>query len=226
MDAFKTNGILDLSIIRGYKKEKISFPNVTYFENSDFMTNNILHSLMNARPKIEQAISSKEDIIVSYSDIWYEPAVVRQLIQSKELISAVVDTDWEEYYEGRTDHPIEEAENVIFDDSQHILKIGKHIITEKKLKENQGEFIGLWKFTPEGAQIFLDTFDQLNNKLGMTDPYQNTKEWQKSYITDIFQELTDRNVKIHVTVIQKGWKEFDTVQDFKKAGGELPDQTE
>ena len=102
-----------------------------------------------------------------------------------------------------------------------MLKIGKHIFTNDTAKDKQGEFIGLWKFTPKGAKIFLEHFDKLNSRLKLTDPYQNTKEWQKSYITDILQEMIDTGVKIYCVLIQQNWMEFDTVQDFKKIGGEI-----
>ncbi len=216
MELFKNNGINDISIIRGYRKEKINFPSVTYFENTDFWNNNILHSLMFARPKLEEAIKTGEDVVMTYSDIWYNDSVVKELLKSKEIIASIVDTDWESYYDGRTYHPISEAENVITNDNKVMLKIGKHIFTDKTPKDKQGEFIGLWKFTPEGARIFLEHFDRLNAELKMRDPYQNTKEWQKSYITDIFQELIDKGVKIHCVLIQKNWMEFDTVQDYKR----------
>ncbi|MBL7147239.1 MAG: phosphocholine cytidylyltransferase family protein [Nanoarchaeota archaeon] len=224
LELFRNNGINDLSVIKGYKKEEINYPGMTYFENDDFLNNNILHSLMHARAKFEEAIKTGEDIVVTYSDIWYNDSVVKALLKSKEAIASVVDTDWEEYYEGRTDHPISEAENVILDNDKSIAKIGKHIFTDDIPKNKQGEFIGLWKFTPEGIQKFLKHFDRLNSTLKKTDPYQNAKEWQKSYITDIFQEMIDQGEQLHCVLIQKNWMEFDTVQDFKKIGGQVDDK--
>lgn len=216
IELFQKNGINDISIIKGYNKDKINLPNITYFENNDFLNNNILHSLMFARPKLEEAIKTNEDIIISYSDIWYNDYVVKALLESKEPISSIVDTDWESYYKGRTDHPIEEAEKVILDNNKKMLKIGKHISENKTPEHQLGEFIGLWKFTPEGIKTFLKHFDRLNSKLKPTDPYQNTKEWQKSYITDIFQEMIDQGETLHCTLIQKNWMEFDTVQDYER----------
>src|SRR3989338_9157123 len=221
IDLFRNNGINDISVIRGYKKDKINFPKVTYFENTDFWNNNILHSLMRARSKLEEAIKTKEDAVMTYSDIWYNDSVVKALLKSKEDFASIVDTDWNDYYKGRTDHPISEAENVIIGDNKRMLKIGKHIFTEGIKKEKQGEFIGLWKFTPEGTNIFLKHFDRLNSTLKMTDPYQNAKEWQKSYITDIFQEMIDKGEKIYCAPIKKNWAEFDTIQDYKRIGGEI-----
>lgn len=221
IELLKSNGIDDISIIRGYKKEKISFSGVTYFENSDFWNNNILHSLMSAREKLEESIKANEEVIISYSDIWYNDSVVKKLLGSKHDIAAIVDTDWEDYYYGRTEHPTLEAENVILGDDKEIIKIGKHIFTHNIEKEKQGEFIGFWKFTTNGTKIFLKHFDRLNKTLKMTDPYQNSKEWQKSYITDIFQEIVDKNEKIYAVLIQKNWKEFDTVQDYLRINKEI-----
>jgi len=226
IELFRSNGINDISVIRGYKKEKINFPDITYFENTDFWNNNILHSLMCARAKLDEAVKSNEEIVISYSDIWYNDSVIKALLRSKEDIASIVDTDWEGYYDGRTHHPISEAENVIIDDNKRMLKIGKHIFTDKVPKDKQGEFIGLWKFTSEGIKIFLKHFDRLNSNLNKTDPYQNTKEWQKSYMTDIFQEMIDQGENLYCVPIQKNWKEFDTVQDFLRVGGEIPENIE
>jgi len=223
VELFRNNGIKDISVIRGYKKERINLLDVTYFENNDFWNNNILHSLMFARAKLEEAINTKEELIISYSDIWYNDGVVKKLLEDGHAISAIVDADWMDYYDGRTDHPISEAENVVMGNNKKILKIGKHIFTDKISKNKQGEFIGLWKFNPEGIKIFLKHFDRLNSILNKTDPYQSAKEWQKSYITDIFQEMIDEGEELYCVLIQKNWKEFDTVQDFIRVGGENPE---
>ena len=212
---FRNNGVSDVSVIRGYKKEKINFPNVTYFENSAFKDNNILHSLITAREKFEEAIRTNEDIIVSYSDIWYEDSVVKKLLGSEKDISAIVDIDWEEYYDGRTDHPISEAEKVSIGNNNKILKIGKNINLNTS-EDKYGEFIGLWKFTPEGAKVFLRHFDRLNSDLNKKDPFQSAMEWQKSYITDIFQDMVEKGINIHCVLIKKNWMEFDTIQDFMR----------
>lgn len=216
LEIFKNNGISDISVIKGYQKEKINFAGLAYFENTDFQNNNILHSLMFARPKLEEAMKLGEDVIVSYSDILYEDSVVKALLSSSEPIAAIVDIDWEEYYQGRTLHPITEAENVVIGDKGEMLKVGKNVFTSGLSKDKQGEFIGLWKFTPEGIGIFLKHFDRLNSTLAKTDPYQNSKEWQKSYITDIFQEMIDNGEKIHCVLIRKNWWEMDTPEDLEK----------
>ncbi|MFH1453397.1 MAG: phosphocholine cytidylyltransferase family protein [Armatimonadota bacterium] len=216
IDIFRDNGINDISTVVGYRKEKINFDNISYFENTDFNNNNILHSLMFARSKMEEAVKTGEDVIITYSDIWYNEGVVKKLLSSSGDISAVVDIEWHEYYDGRTDHPIHEAENVILDDKSAVLKIGKHIFTSHIPSTKEGEFIGLWKFTSRGAEAFLKTFDRLDKSLKKDEPFQRASQWQKAYITDIFQEMVDKGGKIYGVLIKQNWKEFDTVQDYMR----------
>lgn len=226
IELFRGNGISDISVIRGYKREKINFPGITYFENTDFWNNNILHSLMCARAKLEEAIESGEAVVVTYSDILYSDSVVKKLLKSEHAIASIVDTDWQDHYTDRINHPPSEAELVIMDSNNRKLKIGKHVFAEGIDGHKHGEFIGLWKFTPEGIRAFLKHFDRLHSTLKRTEPYQRAKEWQKSYITDIFQEMIDRGEELHCVLIEKNWAEFDTVQDFERIGGEIPQELE
>ena len=48
-------------------------------------------------------------------------------------------------------------------------------------------------------------------------PFQRAKIFQKAYLTDFIQELVDIGIKVHCVIIESGWKEIDTVEDYKKA---------
>ena len=50
--------------------------------------------------------------------------ILDALLEEREDISVVVDIDWRGYYVGRKDHPISEAENVIFNLNNEVEKIG------------------------------------------------------------------------------------------------------
>ncbi len=207
LDAYKKNEINDISIIRGYKKEKINYKGIQYFENTDYKNNNILNSIFYA----EKIING--NIIISYSDILFESSVVDRLQKSDHDISVVVDIDWRGYYVGRKDHPISEAENVIFNSNNEVEKIGK-INTGNE--EVHGEFIGMIKLTSRGTEIFKHHFHRLK-KIYWNKPFQRAKIFQKAYLTDFIQELVDIGIKIHCVIIESGWKEIDTVEDYQKA---------
>ncbi len=207
LDSYKKCGIKDISIIRGYKKEKINYKGIKYFENTDYENNNVLNSIFYA----EKVING--NIIISYSDILFDPSVVQRALDSVHDISVVVDIDWRGYYVGRKDHPISEAENVIFNSNNEVEKIGK-INTGKE--EVHGEFIGMIKLSNRGADLFKQHFNRLK-KIYWNKPFQRAKIFQKAYLTDLIQELVDIGIKVHCVIIESGWKEIDTVEDYKKA---------
>jgi L-glutamine-phosphate cytidylyltransferase len=205
--SYKKCGIKDISLIKGYKKEKINYKGIKYFENNDYKENNILNSIFYA----ENFING--NIIISYSDILFNSSVVQRTLDSNHDISVVVDIDWRGYYVGRKDHPISEAENVIFNSNNEVEKIGK-INTGKE--EIHGEFIGMIKLSNRGTEIFKEHFNRLK-KIYWNKPFQRAKIFQKAYLTDFIQELVDIGIKVHCVIIESGWKEIDTVEDYKKA---------
>ena len=207
LDSYKKNNISDISLIRGYKKEKINYKGIKYFENNDYKNNNILNSIFYA----EKIING--NIIISYSDILFDQSVVERTLKSDHDISVVVDIDWRGYYVGRKDHPISEAENVIFNSNNEVEKIGK-INTGNE--EVHGEFIGMIKLSNRGTEIFKEHFHRLK-KIYWNKPFQRAKIFQKAYLTDFIQELVDIGIKVHCVIIESGWKEIDTVEDYKKA---------
>lgn len=200
-------GIEDISLVRGYKKNKINYKGIKYFDNNDYKNNNILNSIFYA----EEVIN--DNIIISYSDILFEPFIVQRILDSKYDISVVVDIDWKDYYIDRKEHPLSEAENVIFNSNNEVVKIGK-IATEKE--EVHGEFIGMIKLNKYGCKIFKENFHRVKKSF-WNKPFQRAKIFQKAYLTDMIQELVDIGIKVHCVVIKRGWKEIDTVEDYKKA---------
>ena len=219
IDNFNSNGIDRISVVTGYKAEKINFDDLDRYHNDQYLNNNVLHSLLYARPALEQAQKEKQSVIVSYSDIWFHPDVVKRLMESNGDINLMVDTDWQSAYEGRTDHPLSEAELAFFTSPGILKAIGKNSRPPMEDKCITGEFIGLFMLSPAGIEKFLNVFDIINKSLSAKSPFENAAEWQKSYITDIMQYMVSNQVLIDCVSIIGGWKEFDTEQDFN---GGLP----
>jgi len=207
LSAYRDCGIDNISVIKGYKKNKINYKNLKYFDNKDYTNNNILNSIFCG----EKVING--NVIIAYSDILFESSVVRRLLDSDHDISVVVDIDWRGYYVDRKEHPLAEAENVIFNSNNEVIKIGK-MPTEKQ--EVHGEFIGMIKLSHRGAEIFKQNFHRVK-KLYWNKPFQRAKTFQNAYLTDMIQELVDIGIKVHCVIIERGWKEIDTVEDYQKA---------
>ena len=207
LDAYRDCQLSNIALVRGYQKEKINYDGIVYYDNPDYENNNVLSSLFYAEPEIQG------HVIVSYSDILFESHIVERLLQSEADISIVVDIDWQGYYVDRKGHPIEEAENVILGANNHVLEIGK-ILTGRN--DVHGEFIGMMKFSPRGAEIFKKHFWRAK-ELFAGKPFQRAKLFEKAYLTDMIQEMTDLGTPIHCVIIERGWKEIDTIEDYEKA---------
>lgn len=211
LDAYRAHDIDDIHIIKGYKQEKIDLPDITYYLNESYKTNNILLSLMHAESAMDDAFMS------SYSDIVFHQDVVGELKNSDGDISVIVDTGWKSQYEGRTHHPVSEAEKVIWDDEGHVLEIGKIIDHPDNA---QAEFIGLMKCSKKGAAMFTEYYNRVAPEYS-GKPFMRAPEFRKSYLTDLLQYMINDGVKIQRVCIERGWHEIDTIQDIKRVRSTL-----
>lgn len=207
INILRSCGVSDISVVKGYLGEKITYPEIKYFLNDRFEYNNILNSLFYAKEQIEG------EVIIAYSDIIYQKKVLDRLISSTHDISVVVDTSWRSAYVGRQGHPISEAEKVNLSSDGHVLEIGKNI----ELQENAGaEFIGMMKLSGAGSGIFKEILGNLKKDY-WGKPFHEAKVFEKAYLTDMIQELADRKIAVSCVTIQGGWKEIDTIDDYEKA---------
>jgi len=210
LDALRKNGINDIVIVRGHKKDAINCPDIRYYYNLNYLENNILASLFYAESEMN------DEFLFSYSDILFDEAIVRKLLQSKHDISIVVDVDWVKLYEKRTLHPTDEAELVRVKDGK-VIEISKFMNPDVA----HGEFIGLAKFSKKGAEILVRNYKRCRDSpwCGFKDSqrFHDANSFEKAYLTDMLQELIDRGYPIHNVDIKGGWTEIDTLQDLRKA---------
>ncbi|OGW74680.1 MAG: hypothetical protein A2Z72_05395 [Omnitrophica bacterium RBG_13_46_9] len=211
METLRKFNINDIIVIKGYKKEEIAYKGVRYYINDDYRNNNILNSLFYAENEIEG------DVVVSYSDIVYEKKVIERLLEAKGDITIVVDVDWKRQYVGRRDHPVEEAENVIIGADNKVVEIGK-ILTDKN--EVHGEFIGFMKLTKRGSDILKRNYTRAK-ELFWGKPFQRAKTFQQAYLTDMLQDLIYTGVDVHCIIIESGWYEIDTAEDYRRVSKEF-----
>ena len=208
IEAQKECGIEEFAIVRGFEKEQIDIPGATYFDNDRYFETNILYSLMLAEEFME------DGFIVSYCDILYTSDVVQKLLDSPHDISIVVDTAWRERYEGRTDHPTDEAELAVVENG-----VVTHLSKFYNPDVAYGESIGLKKFSAKGAEILRRNYHRLreNKWTKYTGRFHDATYVDYAYLTDMILELILRGYPVHSVDIQNSWVEMDTQQDYEYA---------
>ncbi len=106
IDLIRKNGINDIVIITG-PYTNFNLPKISYIHDENYDEHDVLGSLMAARNEM------KGQVLTSYLDIIFEESILKQLLNFKGDIGIPVDLDWEKSYEGRTEHPKSEADNVL-----------------------------------------------------------------------------------------------------------------
>jgi L-glutamine-phosphate cytidylyltransferase len=214
--AFQKGGVDELVVIRGYRGDVLEAgareltDKLRFVDNPGWERNNILLSLAQARHEIDGPV------LITYSDIIFTPAVVRALQDTPGDICLVIDREFASIYEGRTEHPLDEAEVCDLDAAGGVHRVGKRALPAS---EAWGEFIGLLKLSAEGARWVGDAIDELRVRYaGREDePFQRAAQFRNAYLTDLLQHLIEAGRPITPVPIAGQWREIDTGQDLERA---------
>jgi L-glutamine-phosphate cytidylyltransferase len=206
IDVFKSCGINDITIVTGYKVDKIKLKGVNFLHNENYDTTNMVETLFCAKEKLT------ENVIISYGDIIFEKQVLQKLIDSEWDSSIVIDTQWEKYWKMRFENPLDDAESLTIENG-YITNIGQK---PKKIDEIQGQYIGLMKFQNNGVKDLIEYYENAKNssKNGV-NPLNDAIPFHKSYMTDLLHGMINKGYKLRAIPINHGWLELDSYNDFQ-----------
>jgi choline kinase len=165
-----------------------------------------MESLMHAEEHMD------EGFVCAYSDILYRPEIVRELVESTHDCTLVCDTDWRTRYRQRTEHPEEDGEKVKLDGNMRVAKINRTMPSDHAF----GEYIGVARFTPAGADALRKHYHDARERAG-EGPFQAAKTFRKAYLIDLFQHMIDAGVDMYAQPTHGGYMEIDTNQDYQIA---------
>lgn len=212
LDVLRRCGIVEVTVVRGYEREKINVNSVKYSDVKKYGRGS-LFSLLTAREGME------DGFILIFSDILFDESVITMLLKSREDIVIVADASYPFHR-----HEIDKELDLI---------IGKHeggyhrelsAITEKevsfigkKIRKEIAthEFIGIAKFSKYGAQNLINVYgDCLQSHKGK---FHENKNFEEASIVDMLQEMIEREFKIHYIETNKGWMEIHNKKDYAMA---------
>lgn len=193
----------NIAIIGGYKKEVLTQylgNSYQFYFNKNYDSTNMVSTLFTAEEFMD------DDIIISYSDIIYDPLILQKLINSKDDFSVVVDKKWKELWLQRMGNPLEDAET---------LKVNNGKITELGKKPSsyddiEGQYIGLIKISKKVLKKVINFYNQLDK----TMLYEG-KDFNNMYMTTFIQLIIDNQLlNVSPLYINGGWVEIDTKDDL------------
>ena len=205
MDAYNTVGIKDITVVRGYKKESVNLPHLTYVDNDDFTTMGELDSLLKA---LQAKDHRNQDLIISYGDVLFNSYIPQALLQEHDDFVIFVDSDWQEKTRytrlGGFAECTAPNSRKAFNTQIHLKQLGTTIPPDKI----HGVWMGFLKVSPTGLRQVEELLPKIlavaeNHKAGMAA---------------LFQELLKNNQPIRVLYTVGHWLDINNLDDVVQAG--------
>lgn len=198
VEEFNHMGIKDVTVVRGFKKEKVKLTNIKTIDNEDYAGSKELYSLYLAKDQIT------ENTVISYGDIIFKRYVLHELLNDQNNITIVVDADCDESGADKDFiSATEKYERTNYLGTSVFRKMGSTL----SKSEISGEFIGLWKVNSAGAVLVSEALQTLSKRA----------DFKSLTCADLFNEIARVN-SIAVKYISGAWLDVDTLVDFQNAG--------
>ncbi len=203
VDSVRAAGINDLTVVTGYREEMIRsfltehYPDMrlTFINNVDYATTNNIYSLWLARPSVDG-----EDFILLDSDILFDPAVVKRIVETKNTALAV-----------NTHKLGEEEMKVIVDDNNMVTEISKTLEISRAL----GESVGIEKIEADYSKALYQELEKMIEHENLVDIFYERA----------FERLIPQGFSFKaVNTTDLFAIELDTVEDFNQAKELIPEE--
>ncbi len=205
VSTMKKGGVRDVTVVRGYKKEKINLPSITTVDNDSYNTTDEAYSLSCALHHIDG------DCIFSYGDILFRRFILDALLASSADIVLAVDARGH----GRDFHDVgrkvdlvgctrpfsgdylEEIEPV------SVVKIGNDLPSNNV----HGEWIGLARTSARGSKI-------IQEQLGTM---KKDGRLETATMLDLFSNILEAGHPVEALYVTGHWLDVDDAFDLAKA---------
>ncbi len=196
----------DVIFIGGYRADVVRarYPELTFVLNDRWEQNNVLASLLCARNEL------REGFVSSYADIVYRGTTAKALVDAPHDKVLVCDTDWRRRYVDRSLHPESDGEKLRANGTR-VVEVSRRILPE----EASGEFIGVAKFSAQGAAELVAAYDEAKARLsGSNQPWREGRMFERAYLIDLVQTMIESGSEFHRVDTDGGYMEIDTGEDL------------
>lgn len=205
VDAYNSVGVKKITVVRGYKKEAVSLPNLQYVDNDDFADTGELISLHKA---LEAQRGEFQDTIISYGDVLFNKYIPQSLFQEHDDIVIFVDSDWQGKTAYRRLGGFAECSTPnsrkAFNARIYLKRLGTDIPQESI----HGVWMGFVKVSSKTVPKVQEVLSEMVAK----------REYRKAVMAEWLQELLNRNYSIRVLYTVGHWLDINSLDDVVEAG--------
>lgn len=201
----------EIAVVGGYKFEILrafleqNFGINRFFENKNYATTNMLHSLFCAREFLDECIAQKQDLLISYADIVYFAPIIKALSECEAEFAICVDLEWQELWQRRFSDILSDAETLKFE-GEFIKELGKK---PRNLGEIEAQYMGLFKFSHSFLGEVIKAYDSLDKRAKF-----DGQSYENIYMTSFLQILIDKFHNARAVKVRGGWCEIDFKSDL------------
>ncbi len=213
LDLLRSVGIYDFWVVTGYQQETIQAQGIHKIENLAYAQKGSAHSIMLGL----ENVSGKT--VVCYSDIIFDRQLPEALLDSDHPITLVIDRAFRTL--PRRDKVLDRVLTQELLDLQAIRKINverfnKILRIGKKIETSaQHEFVGIMLLSQEGVTLLKRSWREACKKFAAKRFYEAPGVEQAS-LTDLIQYLIDQGTDIYGLVVEHGWSEIYSLDDYER----------
>jgi len=204
-DAYNAVGIKDIVVVRGYKKETVNLPNLTYVDNDEYASTGELVSLFKA---LQSRKGRAQHTIISYGDVLFNKYIPQSLCQEPDDCVIFLDSNWREQTSyarlgGFAECTVPNSRRA-FNAKVYLKQLGNEI-PETNI---HGVWMGFLKVSPAAATLITTVITELLAQPGN----------RKATIPQLIQELLKRGQPIRVLYTVGHWLDINSLEDVVQAG--------
>ena len=205
IDAYNAVGIKDIVVVRGYKKETVNLPNLTYVDNDDFADTGELDSLLKA---LQSRKGPAQSTIISYGDVLFNKYIPQSLCQETDDCVIFVDSNWQEQSSyarlgGFAECTIPNSRKA-FNAKIYL----KHLGDKLPQEAIHGVWMGFLKVSPSATTLITTIIAEMLAKQAN----------RKAAIPKLIQELLKRDYPIRILYTAGHWLDINSLEDVVQAG--------
>ena len=204
VSTFNQEKIRKITVVRGYKKDKVNLPSIDFLDNDRFADTGEAATLAVAAEHLEG------DCIVAYGDILFRHYILEMLSEADGDITIVVDARWRE----RDPDPTSRTRDLVQcshdfqpgylqDEPVKLQSIGADLDADKI----NGEWIGLAKFSGGATAKIKDILSDLSA----------SEKLDGASMIDLLQAIMALGEEVRVLYINGHWMDVDNASDLEDA---------
>ncbi|MEQ1625779.1 MAG: phosphoenolpyruvate mutase [Nitrospira sp.] len=205
VDAYNAVGVKDIVVVRGYKKETVNLPNLTYVDNDDYADTGELVSLLKA---LQSRKGRAQQTLISYGDVLFNKYIPQSLCQESDDCVIFLDSNWREQTRyarlgGFAECTVPNSRRAF-----NVKVYLKHLGNEIPEANTHGVWMGFLKVSPVAATLLTTVITDLLAQPGN----------RKATIPQLIQELLTRQQPIRVLYTVGHWLDINSLDDVVQAG--------